>query len=141
MLIDTTPLLRIGKYTVLAERHEVLFRDDSIVGLHQVLHDGVPSVYLRCFVHDSLHALIFDVRHLAGSLAAEIPSCPARDLQGLVCFTMRLRFASATEFAGAVIGVTQAAALINQASQQLLLDGDPQERRYWPARLDARAFA
>lgn len=135
MLTDATPLLKLGEYTVLAERHEILFHDDSTVGLHQVMHAGVPSLYLRCLVHDDMHAMLFDLRDLSRSLAAELPACPARDQRGLVFMTFRLRYRSAAEFAGAVVAVVRAAALLHREPIQQTLFAAP-------LRVDAsRAYA
>lgn len=112
MLIDTTPLATAGAYTVLAERHEVLFRDGSSIGLHQVLQRGAPCVYLRALVQDKLHAMVFDVRDVARALAAELPITPTRDLRGLVAITLRHSYPTANALAAEVMGVVLACALL-----------------------------
>jgi hypothetical protein len=143
MLIDTTPLLTLSEHTVLAERHEILFHDGTTVGLHQVISNGLPSMFLRCLVHDDVHAMLFDLRQLSRSLGIELQACPARDQRGLVFMTLRLKYHSAAEFAGAVVCVVQAAALLPREPRQRQLQfvsgtshseqwlPDAGNRRYW----------
>ena len=136
MRIEATPMLQLGDYTILQERTEVLFRDDSTIGLHQVMRAGVPALFLRCLVQDELHALVFDLRDLCHSLGAELPVCPARDVQGVVFMTLRLKYASAAEFRGAVIGVVKAAALLPAREQLQLFRPAPTQG----VRIDGRAY-
>ncbi|UDF33492.1 UNVERIFIED_ORG: hypothetical protein LHJ69_12750 [Shinella sp. XGS7] len=143
---------RIGSYLVLQERHEVLFRDDTVIGLHQVTdQQGVPQLFLRCFLYDELHAMLIDLRHLRHSLASELPCCPARDVQGLVMMTLRLAYAGADEFRAAALAVVRHAALLPdpepvQRSLQFFSSSGPVDflgpengdRRFWPATLPKR---
>lgn len=148
-LPDHAPIATIGPYTIIAERHEVLFRDDTTVGLHQVIENGTISRYLRCVFHGELHALIVDVRDLARSLAAELPIAQDRDVQGLVCITFRLRYSTAAEFLAAAVAMVRSAALVERQPQQRALcflssgpvDGlqASAERRYWAAPITSAA--
>lgn len=151
MPIDTTPLHTIGAYLVLAERHEVQFRDGSTVGLHLVHHHGHPALFLRCFVHDDLHALVFDLRSSASALAAEMLLQHERDIPGLVMFTLRGKYATKAEFAAAAMANVIAAKVLDMPTKQQQIaftSGDAdffnpeaQDRRYWPVHVDGRAYA
>lgn len=152
-LIDTTVLHTIGAYTVLAEHNQVLFRDGSTIGLHLVHHHGHPAMFLRAFVHDDLHALVFDLRSSARALAAEMLLLHERDIPGLVLFTLRAKYEGKTEFAaGAMANVIVAKLLNGMPTRQPRLDFDDadeaeyinpvaQDLRYWPEHVGGRAYA
>nr|WP_316642855.1 hypothetical protein [uncultured Roseateles sp.] len=152
MPIDTTPLHTIGAYTVIAERHDVQFRDDTTVGLHQVLQDGHPCMYLRCFVHDGLHAMLLDLRDLASALAAEIPLYHARDVPGLVMYTLRAKYSGLAEFTAAAMAQSKGGKVLDVMPQRQVqlffcsghtefLKPDTGDRRFFPVHVDGRAYA
>jgi hypothetical protein len=144
MLIDTKPLCHAGSFTILQERHEVLFMDDTTVGLHLVTQRGAPNVYLRALVHSGINAMVFDVRDVASSLGEELPITPTRDLRGLVSLTLRHRYTTATEFAAAVMSVTLACALLGDdapPTPRHATHPAPPRLGHFGALTDARAYA
>lgn len=79
----------IGRYR-LGVIHPVNLRDGSTHRLVQLHDGGTPSPHLRALVVPGSKRLqVFDVRRLARTLAAELPAAPARDVPGLVLFTLR----------------------------------------------------
>lgn len=153
MLIDTTPLVTIGQHTVITEQHDVLFKDGTTVGLHYVQNNGHPAMYLRCLVHDHLHAVLLDVRDLAPALAAELPLAQPHDVPGLVLYTMRGRYSGAAEFTAAAIKQLRASAVLEGMPRHQLplafgaertapyCRPDLEDRRYAPTHIAGRAYA
>lgn len=150
-LIDSTVLHTIGAYTVFAEHNQVLFKDGSTIGLHLVHHHGHPAMFLRAFVHDDLHALVFDLRASARALAAEMLLLHERDIPGLVLFTLRAKYEGKAEFAAAAMANLIAAKLLDMPTRQQQIafstgeaeffNPEAQDRRFWPVHVDGRAFA
>lgn len=94
-LQDHTVIHRHGHYEVLRRSHVVTWPTGRSIGLHLVNVDGYLAPYLRCLLDDSLHAIVFDLRDLCKELDAEVRSTHARDVQGLIEYTLRARFADA----------------------------------------------
>jgi hypothetical protein len=90
-------LFRHGAFTVLALRHEVMFRDGSAVVLHPMAHMGGQHPFQRCLVHRG-HATVFDVRDLCPELGDELPVAYQKDRPGLVFYALRSRFPTAVDF-------------------------------------------
>jgi len=109
MRTDMTPA-KIAAYTVLQDRHEVQFKDASTTSLHRVLHQGTVSRHLRGLSLGGPLMLVFDVRGLAPTLGADLPAAPARDVDGLINWTLRLNFASAATFCTAALATLHAPA-------------------------------
>ena len=100
MLADTRIISRHRDYLVLAEHQAVVFRDNSIVHLHQVQRDVVdkhqvqrivPDTYLRAFCMDE-HWCVFDLRSIHSSFAVDFPALLSRDHPGVVLYTLRQHF-------------------------------------------------
>jgi hypothetical protein len=98
---DTRILQQHGYLSVLSERHEVMFRDGSTVGLHPVAACGTVQMFLRAVRGDHLHAAkwyVFDLRHLHTGIEADMLRLPARDAPGLVFYVLRSLWGSAACF-------------------------------------------
>ena len=110
-ITDARTLHRHGRYDVLPRRHEVMWADGSSIDLHlvSVLDAGPPDTFLRAIQHDGRHWVIFDLRDLNKPLDAEIRSHLPRDVPGLVFYTLRHQYRSATEFSAAALAVCRAA--------------------------------
>lgn len=98
---------------VLAARAEVLFRDGSRIGLHPVAAAGMPMLFLRAIRGasgvDGPHWTVFDLRHLgAPEIEADLLRAEQRDRQGVIYFTLRGLFPSATAFTAAALACAQA---------------------------------
>lgn len=96
MMHDTRIVARSGPHEVLAQRHEITFRDGSTIGLHPVLAHGVPALLMRALATDSGGWLLFDLDRLRLPtrlpLGAELRAMPLRDQVGLVFFALRLAY-------------------------------------------------
>jgi len=88
-LPDTRAIAHSDRYTVQAQRCEVMFRDGSAIGLHPVAVDGYLHHFLRATRHEGLAWVIFDVRHLASEIELDMKRLEARDHPGLVFYTLR----------------------------------------------------
>jgi hypothetical protein len=104
--------------TILPARHEVIWRDGSAIGLQPVQVNGAPHKYLRAVPGPDLQPVLVDLRHLAPSLAEDIPRALPRDLVGLVFYTLRHRYRTAGEFKAAAHSVGEQLADV-QARQAL----------------------
>lgn len=82
---------------VLSCRHEVVWPDGTRAALHPVRQHGADALFLRA-VHIDGHWLLFDLRAIAKSLAADLPTAPLRDQPGTVLYTLRARFHGASAF-------------------------------------------
>jgi hypothetical protein len=109
-LQDNRAIQRHAGFTVLAQRFEVMFRDGSTVGLHPVAQDGEQQMFLRAVQTQGLMWCIFDVRTCGGrDIEDDIKRCGPRDAPGVVFYTLRGRYISATAFlAAATEGALQA---------------------------------
>jgi hypothetical protein len=96
MLTDTRILTRHRAHEVLWQRQAIIFGDQSVVQLHQVRKRGVDEQYLRALHFDNLHWCVFDVRATVRSLARDIPLTPRLDVPGMLLYTFREQFPSAT---------------------------------------------
>lgn len=94
MLIDTRIIHQHDRTDVLAQRHEVMFRDGSSLHLHLVRQHDIEAPLLRAVQIDGTWCLLDFQRALPG-LAEDILSQHRRDAQGLVWFTLRGRWGSA----------------------------------------------
>jgi hypothetical protein len=105
MLPDTniisTPL---GRHTVQGQRFEIMFPDGSTLGLHPVLHDGTPQMFLRALRHGPAMLIVFDLRDVCKALDAEIRKTATRDVPGLVFYTLRAVYDTANECAAVMMG-------------------------------------
>ncbi len=79
---------------VAAQRFEILFRDGTDVGLHMVWKNGTPVPHLRALPYgESL--VVFDLNTISQQLVRELAYTPARDVPGLVFYTLRQLFTTA----------------------------------------------
>ena len=112
-LTDSSIIHRQGNREVLAQRYEVMWRDGSAINLHPVQVAGAPDTYLRGLQLDPHSWVIFDLRKLAPQLGKDIAQAPARDVVGLVFYTLRQAYPSASYFLQAAV---------TRADQALLCD-------------------
>lgn len=107
MLADTRIISRHKDYQVLGERQAVVFRDSTVLYLHQVQRDFngkhqsrhvLPDTYLRALFYDKAHWCVFDLRTIHPSFALDFSALLARDHPGVVLYTLRQHFAGDAEF-------------------------------------------
>lgn len=89
-----TVLAAAGRLAITPQRYEIMFKDGTSIGLHRVYQGGTPVTLLRALRYgDSL--IVFDLSQLCRELASELPQAAARDVHGLIFYTLRSRFSSA----------------------------------------------
>jgi hypothetical protein len=89
---------------VLAQRHEIMFRDGSTVHLHPVAH-GEPHLVdplLRAVNAEGLRWLVLDLARMNAEIAADLKRLEARDSFGVVFYSLRGMFPTARDFLAAV---------------------------------------
>lgn len=84
--------------SVLAQRHEVMWRDGTAVQLHPVVAHGQPMIMLRAVEAPGARLLLVDLTRLVRSLDADLRATPERDQVGRVFQALRLAYRSATPF-------------------------------------------
>lgn len=93
MLTDTRIIARQsaagGTLEVLAQRHEIMFRDGSAVVLHPVQARGRPMLTLRALQRPDGSLQLVDLARLVRRLDGELRTSPPRDIPGLVFYTLR----------------------------------------------------
>lgn len=100
---DTTGVIfREGEFTVLAQRHEVMFHDGLALGLHPVASQGQVQVFLRAVHADGLRWVLFDLRHVPGELHDDLLRLQPRDHIGAVFYTLRLQYRTRKAFVDAL---------------------------------------
>jgi hypothetical protein len=102
LLADTRIIARqssaAGGLEVLAQRHEVMWRDGTTVHLHPVHRHGLPMLTLRALAMPGGYLVLVDLAHLVRALDGDLRATPERDVPGHVFFTLRQAYASATLF-------------------------------------------
>lgn len=112
MLTDTTIIQRRGPYAVQAEAQGIRWPDgggEAILHQAELLHANgaaLDSRFLRA-LRERLMAgttlwTVFDLRHVAPSLADDLPPAFTKDIPGLVYYTLRHRYPNAGAFYDAV---------------------------------------
>lgn len=99
-LQDNRIIARQGPHTVHAQRFEVMFKDGSAVHLHPVSR-SVPEIFLRAVQLEGLRWLVFDLRHLAPCIEADLFRLELRDHPGAVFYTLRHAYPTAAAFTAA----------------------------------------
>jgi hypothetical protein len=116
-LIDTQILTRNGPYTVLGQRHEVLWPNGSRIHMHVVHHTGTDEMFLRALKYGP-EVTIIDLRKVHPPLADELPAAYDIDRVGLVFYTLRHSLGGAREFED----LARAAAVVAAWSMQRMLE-------------------
>jgi hypothetical protein len=99
-LTDANIIHRHGGYEVTDESQTVTWPDNSQATLYRVRFHGHSDMFLRAFMQDECHWIIFDLRDiLPRSFAGEVKGLPARDTQGMVMYALRMEFLTGAEFA------------------------------------------
>jgi hypothetical protein len=105
MLTDTRIIARqsaaAGALEVLAQRHEVMFRDGNAVQLHPVQAHGLPMRVLRAMETARGSLQLVDLSKLVRRLEGELRTTQDIDIPGLVFYTLRAEFKSAPQFIAA----------------------------------------
>jgi hypothetical protein len=99
---DTPVILRDGPFTVLAQRHEVMFHDGLAVGLHPVASHGQVQVFLRAVHAEGIRWVLFDLRQVPGELHDDLLRLQPRDHIGAVFYTLRLQYRTRKAFVDAL---------------------------------------
>lgn len=81
---------------IAAQRYEIMFKDGTSIGLHQVWVNGAPVRLLRALRQGDLY-LVFDLGKLSPQLARDLPPSPDRDVVGTIFFTLRQAFKTADD--------------------------------------------
>jgi hypothetical protein len=89
--------------TIAPARHEILWRDGTAIGIHPVLRDDVPEVFLRAVPGPDLRPVIVDLRAVVPAIGEDLQRAHPRDRPGLVFFTLRHRFSTMREFQAAAV--------------------------------------
>jgi hypothetical protein len=97
-LQDTRIIQRYCGLDVLAQRFEIMFKDGTAVALHPVHAVGTPQMFLRAVHHEGLQWVVFDLRHLAAEMEADVLRLHSRDTPGVVFYTLRRHFPTASDF-------------------------------------------
>lgn len=97
MLIDTKIIHSHARLDVLAQRHEVMWRDGTQVWLHHVQCSGHDAPLLRALQVDGAWTLL-DLSRALPAVADDLRVQPKRDAQGLIFFALRGMYASAGAF-------------------------------------------
>lgn len=101
-LQDAKIIQRHEQLAVHAERHEVMFKDGSSITLHPVSAGVAPQRFLRATLKAGVW-LVFDLRHLAKEIEAEVLRLHSRDTPGVVFYTLRRHYANAADCLGGVL--------------------------------------
>ena len=81
---------------VASQRYEIMFRDGSTIGLHQVWSHGAPVRLLRALRTDST-LIVFDLSDVMRELAHDLAVANPRDIPGLVFYSLRTKFSTADD--------------------------------------------
>lgn len=95
---DTRVIDSSGPWRVLAQRHEVMFRDGSAVHLHPVLQGDVPMPMHRALHHEGLRWIVLDLRQHGSEIEHDLSSTAERDAPGIVFYTLRQMHPAARHF-------------------------------------------
>lgn len=118
LMTDTHIIQRHEKLAVHAQRHEVMFKDGTSLALHPVSVQGTPQMFLRAVHHASGLWLVFDLRALDKDIEAEVLRLHSRDTPGVIFYTLRRYYCSAT---GCLAGVLAQHSTSWQQQQQELV--------------------
>ena len=106
MLTDSRIIARqsaaAGALEVVAQRHEVMFRDGLAVQLHPIHAHGLPMLTLRAMETPRGSLQLIDLAKLVRRLDADLRTTQAIDIPGVVFYTLRAEFKSAPQFIAAV---------------------------------------
>lgn len=104
------------QFTIGAQRQEVMFKDGTAVTLHPVFDGGTP-----CPHHRALHlpkgiTMVVDLRTLVRQIGEDITLAAARDVPGIVFFTLRHHYSTAELFVRAATHVGRVLATDNRVA-------------------------
>lgn len=97
MFADHRILHRHGGTEVLVQAWPVTWPDGTALALHPVRLNGIDSLFHRALqLHDGTW-IVFDVRKLWRPLDEELRIMPARDVPGVVRYTLQFNFCTADQ--------------------------------------------
>lgn len=99
MFPDRSIIQRHERFAVAAQRCEVMWRDGTSVVLHPVLEQGIEATHLRAMRGADGGWFVFNVTRVLPTLGDDLRLAHPRDHQGLIFYSLRLRFPTAAEFA------------------------------------------
>lgn len=88
-------------FQVLPQRHEIMFRDGSAIGVHPVIGAGVPMLFMRALRTDASW-LVFDLRRLVPAIEPDLHLSVGRDQPGVVFYSLRLAYPGAEACVAAI---------------------------------------
>lgn len=97
MAPDHRILLRHGGTEVLHQAWPVTWPDGTALALHPVRLNGVDSLFLRALQLNDGTWIVFDVRKLWRALDEELRLMPARDVPGVIRYTLQFNFGTADQ--------------------------------------------
>lgn len=116
---DTRILGTIGRFAIETAKHEVDLRDGSLHAFRFVRDPQDPeprSRYLRAIEMPDGMTAVFDLRLLARSLATDLPGYTERDRHGLIKYTLRPLYATASSL---YLGIRSNWIVVGKLDQQL----------------------
>jgi hypothetical protein len=100
--IDARVIASCEDFHVLAQRHEIMFKDGSAVGVHPISVGGSVQPFLRALKQEGLCWVVFDLRHLHAALEADLVRALPSDVPSVVFCALRALYPRALDFAVAV---------------------------------------
>jgi len=82
-------------FSPLAQRQEIEFRDGSQLVLHPVFDLDAPLTHHRAIYLPGKPPMLVDLRHASRQLGDDLCQAQARDIPGLVRYTLRHAFPNA----------------------------------------------
>lgn len=83
-----------GAVEVIAQRHEVMLMDCQTIWTHLVMAMGAPILDQRALQRRDGRLQLVSLEHLAPGITADLKGASARDVPGVVLYTLRQRYAS-----------------------------------------------
>lgn len=96
---DTRVIAQMDQHQVLAQRHEIMFKDGSAVVLHPVTVDGIVQPSLRALHQEGLCWVVFDLRRLHDEFSRGWLHGRPAETHAIVFVTLRAIYRRAAEFA------------------------------------------
>jgi len=83
-----------GAVEVLAQRHEVMLMDCQTIWTHLVHAHGAPIVDQRALMRRDGRLQLVSLEHLVPGITGDLKKASARDVPGVVLYTLRAQFAT-----------------------------------------------
>lgn len=83
------------QFSVAAQRQEVMFKDGTHIHLHPVFERGAPCLFKRAIHLKHNVTVVVDLRELVPQLGADLCVAQARDVPGIVFYSLRHAYSTA----------------------------------------------